>query len=80
MKYTRAVFYLVLLFLIKEIAIGKTHFDEIPTDDQGMRTGPEIGSIIPKFLLADQYGKMRDFASITGPKGALILFYRSANW
>ncbi len=80
MKYTRAIFYIGLLFLIQGMAIGKTHFDEIPPDDQEMKTGPEIGSIIPKFLLADQYGKMREFASITGPKGALILFYRSANW
>jgi hypothetical protein len=61
-------------------ALGQTHFDEIPHESQGMKTGPEVGSAVPDFRLPDQQGSMRDFSSVAGPKGALILFYRSANW
>ena len=56
------------------MALGQTNFDKIPKDDQGMKTGPEVGSKIPEFMLPDQYGKMHDFLSITETKVALILF------
>ncbi len=80
MNYIRAFFLIVLLLLIKGTASGQVHFDNIPKGDAGMKTGPEIGSKIPEFLLPDQNGKNHDFNSISGPKGALILFYRSADW
>ena len=54
--------------------------DKRPDPNVGLKTGPEIGAAIPQFNLPDQNGKMRDLASITGPNGAIILFYRSANW
>jgi hypothetical protein len=44
------------------------------------RTGPAVGEKIPEFQALDQNGKKRDFTSIRGPKGALIVFYRSADW
>ena len=43
-------------------------------------TGPEVGQEIPAFRAVDQYGKMQDFNSIRGPKGAMIVFFRSADW
>jgi len=43
-------------------------------------TGPAIGEKIPPFRVQDQFGKMQDFNSIRGPKGAVILFNRSADW
>lgn len=45
-----------------------------------IRTGPDPGATIPKFELQDQNGKLQNFQSIAGPKGALIVFYRSADW
>lgn len=45
-----------------------------------IRTGPAIGSAIPKFEAPDQNGRVRTFDSIAGPKGALLVFYRSADW
>jgi peroxiredoxin len=35
---------------------------------------------MPDFELQDQDGKARSLRSLLGPKGALILFYRSADW
>ena len=43
-------------------------------------TGLAIGQKIPSFRLPDQNGKIQDFNSIRGPKGAAIYFVRSADW
>ncbi len=40
--------------------------------------GPPTGSRFPAFSLPDQGGKLRSLHSLLGPKGAVILFYRSA--
>ena len=47
---------------------------------RSIKTGPAIGDPIPLFQAMDQHGKTQDFQSIRGPKGALILFFRSADW
>ena len=43
-------------------------------------TGIAVGQKIPPFQLRDQFGKLQDFNSIRGPKGAVIQFNRSADW
>jgi hypothetical protein len=45
-----------------------------------LKTGPEIGQPIPPFRLPDQHGRKQTFETIRGPKGALIVFHRSADW
>ena len=42
--------------------------------------GPPVGSKMPGFELRDQDGKTHTLASLLGPKGAVILFFRSADW
>jgi hypothetical protein len=42
--------------------------------------GPPVGSKMPDFALRDQDGKTRTLQSLLGPKGAVILFFRSADW
>jgi hypothetical protein len=42
--------------------------------------GPSAGSKMPTFELSDQNGKTRSLTSLLGPKGAVILFFRSADW
>lgn len=41
---------------------------------------PSPGSRIPEFRLQDQNGAIQTFESIRGPKGAMLVFYRSADW
>ena len=41
---------------------------------------PPLGARIPDFSAADQDSRLRDFASVSGPNGAVIYFYRSADW
>jgi hypothetical protein len=38
------------------------------------------GDLIPSFSLPDQNGSSRTFEDVRGPQGALIVFYRSADW
>jgi hypothetical protein len=42
--------------------------------------GPAVGTRVPDFRLADQTGAMRDLDSLAGPKGLMLVFYRSADW
>ena len=43
-------------------------------------TGPEIGQAVPPFSMADQTGATQTLKSVMGPKGVLLVFYRSADW
>lgn len=43
-------------------------------------TGIAVGQKIPSFRAPDQNGRLQDFNSIRGPKGAVIFFNRSADW
>ena len=38
------------------------------------------GDMVPQFEAKDQHGVLRTLASIQGPKGAYLVFYRSADW
>lgn len=55
-------------------------FTDVRRADANMTTGPEVGERIPMFAATDQNGVRRSFADIKGPNGAMILFYRSADW
>ena len=42
--------------------------------------GPAIGAKVPDFQLADQNGASRSLESVMGPKGLMLVFFRSADW
>lgn len=42
--------------------------------------GPQPGQPLPAFSLPDQDGRIRDFASLKGPQGLVLVFFRSADW
>jgi hypothetical protein len=44
------------------------------------RLGPQVGSRIPDFSLRDQNGRTRTLESILGRNGAMLVFFRSADW
>jgi hypothetical protein len=44
------------------------------------KLGPQVGQLVPDFALKDQTGKVWTRQSITGPKGAMLVFFRSADW
>jgi hypothetical protein len=47
---------------------------------QNIKTGPAAGSPAPDFSAVDQAGRTQTLKSIMGPKGAMLVFYRSADW
>jgi cytochrome oxidase Cu insertion factor (SCO1/SenC/PrrC family) len=42
--------------------------------------GLEVGHEAPTFALPDQFGHQHTNETLKGPKGAVILFFRSADW
>ena len=44
------------------------------------RLGPQAGAVVPAFAGVDQFGKPHTLASTYGPKGAMLVFFRSADW
>jgi len=42
--------------------------------------GPKVGQQIPAFQASDQFGRQQTLSSLTGPKGLVLLFVRSADW
>lgn len=44
------------------------------------KLGPQVGQRVPDFSLKDQSGNVRTLTSIMGPKGAMLVFFRSADW
>ena len=47
---------------------------------QNIKTGPDSGQQVPAFSAQDQDGRRRTLKSIMGPKGAMLVFFRSADW
>jgi len=43
-------------------------------------TGPSVGQKAFDFDLKDQKGVSRNLSSVLGPKGGLLVFYRSCDW
>lgn len=42
--------------------------------------GPKVGDRIPDFSLRDQRGQVYSLQSLLGSNGAIIVFFRSADW
>jgi cytochrome oxidase Cu insertion factor (SCO1/SenC/PrrC family) len=58
-----------------------------PLSSQSMRKlvdvsklGPQVGDRVPDFNLKDQNGKSWNLKTVMGPKGAMLVFFRSADW
>ena len=62
-------------------------FLAMPAGGQGARKtidvsklGPQVGQRVPDFRLSDQSGRVRTLQSIMGPRGAMLVCFRSADW
>ena len=44
------------------------------------RLGPQVGTAVPSFSLQDQTGRLQTLQSVMGAKGAILVFFRSADW
>lgn len=64
------------------VTVRDMDFQALPPTPESFaeRYGPGLGEKAPAIRAVDQNGKLQDFASLRGPKGLLILFFRSADW
>ena len=74
----RAARYTIALFAA--VLVETAGMAQLPTRIDVSKLGPQIGERVPDFALKDQNGKARTLQSIMGPKGAMLVFYRSADW
>ena len=44
------------------------------------KLGPQAGERARPFTLPDQSGAPREFRSLAGPNGTMLVFFRSADW
>jgi hypothetical protein len=42
--------------------------------------GPQVGQKAIEFRLPDQTGRERTLSSVAGPKGTMLVFFRSSDW
>ena len=42
--------------------------------------GPQVGATVPPISGVDQFGTAQTLASLSGPKGLMLVFSRSADW
>ena len=64
---------LLRLFILLLTAVGYA-------GAQSGTRGPDVGAAIPQFSAADQNGVTRTLDQVKGPKGTMVVFYRSADW
>lgn len=51
-----------------------------PSEINVAELGPQVGEMVPEFSLPDQNGEIWTRESIMGPRGAMLVFIRSADW
>ena len=44
------------------------------------KIGPQVGAAVPAFSGVDQTGVTRSLKTTAGPKGTMLVFFRSADW
>ena len=49
-------------------------------EGQNIKTGPAVGNKVPDFSAQDQEGRRQTLKSVSGPKGTMLVFFRSADW
>jgi cytochrome oxidase Cu insertion factor (SCO1/SenC/PrrC family) len=63
------------------IAIGPTGHAQPPAPSiDTAALGPQVGTVVPPVSGVDQYGKSQSLATLSGPKGLMLVFSRSADW
>jgi hypothetical protein len=52
----------------------------LPAAPTTAELGPALGQRLPAFEAQAQDGRQRSFDSLSGPKGLVLVFFRSADW
>ena len=66
--------------LLMLFAAGAAGVLQQPASVDVSKMGPQVGAAVPAFEGVDQFGNRRTLSSIYGSKGAMVVFFRSADW
>jgi hypothetical protein len=67
-------------FLLVAFAAGAAGALQQPASVDTSKVGPQVGAVLPAFEGVDQFGNRHTLSSVYGPKGAMVVFFRSADW
>ena len=70
------LFVLLMALTVALPALAQPAPDPVDTS----KLGPQVGAVVPAFTGVDQFGKSHTLASSYGPKGTMLVFFRSADW
>ena len=70
-----------LLMAVTTLAVAATTLSarQSPPPDMS-KIGVQVGQSVPDFVLPDQNGTRQTLKSVLGPNGAMLVFFRSADW
>ena len=69
------------IFLVAAACLAAVTLDAQPRAPIDVaKLGPQVGERVPDFTLNDQTGRARTLQSVMGPRGAMLVFIRSADW
>jgi hypothetical protein len=71
---------ITMLFSIGMLALASGQEKPPAADGVTPAIGLDIGQPAPAFALTDQFGHEQSNQTLKGPKGTVILFFRSADW
>lgn len=71
---------IAMLFSMGVLALAGGQEKPVAADSVAPAIGLEIGQPAPTFALTDQFGNEQSNQTLKGPKGTVILFFRSADW
>lgn len=80
MRLSRRPALRLALLLLAALLVQAAAMAQSPPKVDVSKLGPQVGERVPDFTLKDQNGKTWTLQSIMGPKGAMLVFYRSADW
>ena len=80
MKKMRPIFLVSLALSIATIGASTQPAQPTRQAVDVAKLGPHVGERVPDFALTDQNGKRWTLQSSMGPKGLMLVFFRSADW
>jgi len=69
-----------LLCLFSILAVGIAHKKGLSQQPVTPSVGLPVGAKAPAFALRDQFDRAQSNATLKGPNGTILLFFRSADW
>lgn len=65
------------VFMFTAVALAAAQ-PAAPVDVESV--GPKIGARVPELSGTDQFGRAHTLQSVMGEQGAMLVFFRSADW